>query len=177
VCDLFPPSHISHSLSFRLHPRPILICALPRTSNVYDFISIYLISVGIKKRGFGCGKINGFGGKIEQGETNEEAAKRELLEESSVTGEGLKRVGFLKFFMTHIIMNVHVYTCYEFSGECEESDEMKPMWVNVADIDYDKMWSDDRFWLPLVLKGKCVLARYEYESDDETIADGETTEQ
>jgi len=34
------------------------------------------ILLGYKKRGFGAGKWNGFGGKVEIGETVEDAAKR-----------------------------------------------------------------------------------------------------
>jgi len=34
------------------------------------------ILLGYKKRGFGAGKWNGFGGKVEAGETIEDAAKR-----------------------------------------------------------------------------------------------------
>jgi hypothetical protein len=34
------------------------------------------ILLGMKKRGFGAGKWNGFGGKLEENESNEDAAKR-----------------------------------------------------------------------------------------------------
>ena len=34
------------------------------------------ILLGMKKRGFGVGRWNGFGGKVDGGETVEEAAKR-----------------------------------------------------------------------------------------------------
>ena len=34
------------------------------------------ILLGFKKTGFGSGRWNGFGGKVESGETIEEAAKR-----------------------------------------------------------------------------------------------------
>lgn len=34
------------------------------------------VLLGMKKRGFGVGKWNGFGGKVQLGETIEEAAKR-----------------------------------------------------------------------------------------------------
>ncbi len=34
------------------------------------------ILLGLKKRGFGQGRWNGFGGKVEKGETIDEAAKR-----------------------------------------------------------------------------------------------------
>ena len=39
------------------------------------------VLLGMKKRGFGEGKWNGFGGKVEAGETIVEAAAREVKEE------------------------------------------------------------------------------------------------
>jgi len=36
------------------------------------------IILGMKKRGFGVGRWNGFGGKVEEGETIGDAAHREL---------------------------------------------------------------------------------------------------
>ena len=39
------------------------------------------VLLGMKKRGFGAGKWNGFGGKLEAGETVVEAAAREVREE------------------------------------------------------------------------------------------------
>ena len=33
---------------------------------------------------------------------------------------------------------------------------MRPKWYNVVDLPYDKMWADDRHWLPLVLDGKLI---------------------
>ena len=79
--------------------------------------------------------------------------------------------------MSTKIMNVHVYTCYDFNGEPAESDEMRPKWESTENIDYSSMWPDDSFWLPSIIRGKRIMARYEYESDYETIADGECTEQ
>ncbi|CAN0571511.1 unnamed protein product, partial [Ectocarpus sp. 12 AP-2014] len=51
----------------------------------------------MKKRGFGEGKWNGFGGKVESGESVEEAAKRELMEEAGVTARELSLRGRLIF--------------------------------------------------------------------------------
>ena len=42
------------------------------------------ILLGMKKRGFGKGKYNGFGGKKEDNETIHDAAIRELREESGI---------------------------------------------------------------------------------------------
>ena len=55
------------------------------------------ILLGMKKRGFGEGRWNGFGGKVEQGESVEEAARRELKEESGVVAEKLEKVGIIEF--------------------------------------------------------------------------------
>jgi len=69
------------------------------------------------------------------------------------------------------LMNVHVYMCYQFEGEGVESDEMRPKWFKSSELDYDTMWPDDRFWVPIVLQGKRFLGRFEYDDDDETIID------
>ena len=43
------------------------------------------VLLGMKKRGFGAGKWNGFGGKLEPGESVVEAAAREVREECGFT--------------------------------------------------------------------------------------------
>jgi 8-oxo-dGTP diphosphatase / 2-hydroxy-dATP diphosphatase len=136
------------------------------------------ILLGMKKRGFGVGKWNGFGGKLEKGETIEQAAVRELQEESGLDAKSLTRVGFLNFVMHDKIMKVHVYTCVEFEGEFVESDEMRPKWMSTNDIDYSKMWPDDKFWVPnYCLKGKRFIGRFDYDDDDETIIEHNLCEQ
>ena len=48
------------------------------------------ILLGRKKRGFGLNKLNGFGGKIQPGETVPEAAVREIERRRGTLGEDLE---------------------------------------------------------------------------------------
>lgn len=134
------------------------------------------VMLGLKKRGFGAGKINGYGGKLEKGETMDECAIRELKEESELVARSVTRVGFLKFNMHNKVMNVHAYTSTDWSGEAVETDEMKPNWVSCDALPLNQMWPDDKHWLPLVMAGKKVLARFDYDSDEETILEHEVRE-
>jgi 8-oxo-dGTP diphosphatase/2-hydroxy-dATP diphosphatase len=131
-----------------------------------------MVLLGMKKRGFGAGKWNGFGGKIEEGESIEEGAKRELLEECSLHATSLTRRGYIVFDMeeSNKMLKVHVFETFDFTGEEVESGEMKPQWFEEVAIPYDNMWPDDTLWLPQVLAGNTILGRFEY-SDDDTIED------
>ncbi|XP_073504235.1 oxidized purine nucleoside triphosphate hydrolase isoform X2 [Phyllobates terribilis] len=82
------------------------------------------ILLGMKKRGFGAGRWNGFGGKVQQGETIEEAAKRELWEESGLTTDTLQKIGNIKFEFVGSteLLDVHIFRTDEFRGEPTESE-------------------------------------------------------
>ena len=82
----------------------------------------------LKKRGMGEGYFNAPGGHIELEETSVEAAVRMI-------GYG--------------------FTTDQWEGELiDECDETKPFWVKKSDIDYSRMWEDDRLWLPMLMEGK-----------------------
>ena len=53
--------------------------------------------LGVKKRGFGMGKINCAGGKVESGETVREAAIRETFEEVGIRVNSCEKVGQVVF--------------------------------------------------------------------------------
>ncbi len=127
------------------------------------------ILLGMKKRGFGMGRWNGFGGKVEPGETIVDAAKREMLEECGVSIEKMEQVGVHEFEFDSKqgdILEVHVFRVDEFSGEPEETEEMKPEWFAFADIPYDRMWPDDIHWLPLFLEGKKFRTKFLFGEGD-----------
>ncbi|GMH46085.1 hypothetical protein BSKO_14049 [Bryopsis sp. KO-2023] len=114
------------------------------------------ILLGRKKRGFGEGYYNGFGGKVEQGETIQDAAHRELKEECGVNCDVLARIGILWFSFDDNPQpwEVHVFRSSTFRGSPIETDEMAPEWFALAEIPFGKMWADDVFWYPLMLRGQ-----------------------
>ncbi len=126
------------------------------------------VLLGMKKRGFGAGRWNGFGGKINQGETIEEAAKREVKEEAGVSVNGLTEVGLLEFeFKTNDeAFEVHVFRSESFSGEPVEGEEMKPEWFEIDKIPFENMWPDDKYWLPLLLAGKKFKGKFVFGQSD-----------
>jgi 8-oxo-dGTP diphosphatase len=132
------------------------------------------ILLGMKKTGFGCGKYNGFGGKLENGETPVAAAVRELAEECGIIAKEteLKAAGALTFLFPanpELDHDVQLYIIEEWQGQPQETAEMKPVWFAVADIPYDEMWADDSYWLPAVLKGKKVSGEVYFADDNETV--------
>lgn len=126
------------------------------------------ILLGLKKRGFGMGRWNGFGGKVSSSETIENAAKRELQEEAGIKVERLDKVGVLEFEFKGDpeILEVHIFKSDNFSGEPIESEEMKPQWFDINEIPFEKMWPDDEYWLPLFLKGKKFKGRFLFGKSD-----------
>ena len=130
--------------------------------------------LGMKNRGFGSGKYNGFGGKVESGETIEHAAARELKEECgvAVAVEELTRAARLGFFFPaqpDWNQVVHVFLARRWMGDPVASPEMTPAWFGVQTLPYEKMWVDDPYWLPLVLQGEYIEATFTVTDDHETI--------
>jgi len=128
------------------------------------------ILLAMKKRGFGEGRWNGVGGKVEAGESIEEAMIRETSEEIGVIPTIYEKVGdirFDEFFKGEpTLMHVHIFTASEWTGEPIESEEMAPKWFSTEDIPYKDMWSDDPYWLPLVLDGKKISADFKLNESD-----------
>jgi len=114
------------------------------------------ILLGMKKRGFGAGRWNGFGGKVHEGETIEEALIREFEEECEVKILGNVKIGIINFeFPTkQETLEVHIFKILEYEGMPKETEEMKPQWFKISQIPYKSMWSDDPYWMPLFLKEK-----------------------
>ena len=130
------------------------------------------ILLAVKKRGFGAGYWNGIGGKIETGETIEQALVRECQEEINVTPTKFHKVAVhdFKFPDGHSDMLVHTFVCTQWQGEPEETDEMAPRWFKTSEIPYDQMWQDDRYWVPLVLAGKKLETNFTFDHEQNMLA-------
>ena len=125
---------------------------------------------------------------MESGETMRECAARELFEEAGirVAADAITPRGKLKFTMLadgmvdkatgHVSSILHVYL---FSALCSqtdvtptESDEMLPKWWLMDEVPLEKMWPDDRYWLPKILGGEDVEGEFVL-SDKNTILEHE----
>lgn len=139
-------------------------------NNQRELSNVYLVRgdevcLGMKKKhhnkSFGVGKWNGFGGKIELGETPEEAAIRECQEECGVTPLNMAKVAIIHFIDKESgiddIMNT--YLCEEFAGEPHDTAEMSPKWFKKDSLPYDQMWSDDKYWMGKMLSGEIFKAK------------------
>ena len=128
------------------------------------------ICLAMKKRGFGKGRWNGVGGKVQESETIEEAAKRETFEEIGVTIQTMEKCAELTFLFPHHPewdQIVHVFLCRTWDGTPGESEEMNPRWFRTKEIPFDSMWSDDSYWLPLILQGKYLEGTFSFDEKDQ----------
>ena len=112
--------------------------------------------LGFKKRGFGKGRWNGFGGKVQPGESLKAATRREVKEEAGLLVGPLEKYGLITFRFKNEpdIFEGHIFRATTFRGEPAESEEMKPRWFSLEKIPYSKMWPGDKLWLPLLLSGR-----------------------
>jgi mutator protein MutT len=125
-----------------------------------------------KKRGLGAGKINAPGGKLEPGETPEQAAIRETQEEVGVTPSGLELRGMLRFqFVDGYSLLCWVFVARGFEGNPVSTPEADPIWVATDAVPYGEMWADDARWLPLVLEGGTFTGSFVF--DGERMVEGE----
>jgi 8-oxo-dGTP pyrophosphatase MutT (NUDIX family) len=127
------------------------------------------ICLAMKKRGFGAGRYNGVGGKVEAGESIKDAVRRETKEEIGVDVREITKRAELTFIFSHKEewnQLVHVYLCDSWEGKVAESEEMSPSWFSIQTIPYNDMWPDDIFWLPQILEGKELSARFVFAEGD-----------
>ncbi|GLB39079.1 putative NUDIX domain containing protein [Lyophyllum shimeji] len=141
------------------------------------------VLLGYKKRGFGKHKYNGFGGKVEDGETSQEAALRELEEEAGITAP-LEYAGTLLFLSegSDVAFHIDIYRAEEYSGTIAETDEMRPEWFALPSINpqgpeasspsipFAQMWDTDVHWMPLLFSKTAFVGRADFKREGDVFA-------
>lgn len=150
-------------------------CFLIKTDNSDNPVEVCL---AMKKRGFGKGMWNGAGGKPEPGESMEDAASRELKEEFGVLKAQLDKHGEIEFLLLKENQKIIMYAFLVKNWKYEpiETEEMKPSWFKVNEVPYDSMWKGDSEWLPIILSGKRIKAKYTYTKEGGNVKARQITE-
>jgi len=150
------------------HPRVVVVYLLRDGAEGPEVL------LGEKRRGLGTGRVVGPGGKREPGESAVETAVREVAEEVGLRLDpvDLEARGTLDYrfpFRPSWSQVSDVFVGRRWSGTPTASDELEARWVPVDAVPYDAMWDDARWWLPNVLRGGTVDARFTFAEDNATV--------
>ncbi|ROS74730.1 8-oxo-dGTP diphosphatase [Curtobacterium sp. PhB130] len=151
------------------HPRVVVVYLLRDGAEGPEVL------LGEKRRGLGTGRLVGPGGKREPGEAAVETAVREVAEEVGLRLDpaDLEARGTLDYrfpYRPSWSQVSDVFVCRHWSGTPTASDELEPRWIPVDAVPYAAMWDDAKYWLPAVLDGGTVDARFTFAEDDATVA-------
>jgi len=132
------------------------------------------VLLGDKRVGLGRGRVLGIIGPLAHDEDPREAAVREAREQVGVgvAASDLHEAGTVEYhFPTRTAWSRHatVLVCRRWSGEPVETAALTPRWYPLAGLPYTRMWGDAPRWLPAVLRGGRVDARYTFGPDLATV--------
>ena len=129
------------------------------------------VLLAMKKRGFGVGWWNGYGGKVHEDESIDEAMVRELQEESGVRASSYRERAKIEFIFlgTEKVVEMHVFEVTKYDGLPIETDEMSPKWFLKSDIPYEEMWPADRNWMPLFFEGRNFTGRVVFDGETKAL--------
>lgn len=112
----------------------------------------YLLLFRNKKvKDYNAGKWIGVGGHIENSETPDQAAIREIKEETGYDVHSLTCAGEVLFVNDNYQENMYVYEITDFDGQPIACDEGDLKWIPIKDIDKYPMWEGDKEFLPLLI--------------------------
>ena len=137
------------------------------------------VLLGKKLRKIGAGKLNGWGGGVENGETIKQCAVREFGVETGgaiICEEDLTKVG-IAHFKNHTTdgmdfeCTVHIYTVSQWQGKIVQTEEMgKPYWYPISKLAEQKdIMCADPYWMPKILSGEKGIIFAEYGPGQRTL--------
>lgn len=149
---------------------PVVLCFLFR-----DAPDGPQVLMGLKKTGFGLGRVVTLGGHIEAGETPEQAAVREVEEESGVQVRepDLERAGTIEWIFPAqpgLDMSTVLFRAHRWDGDPVETDEILPAWYPAGGMPYARMWPDSAHWMPRLLAGQYFDAVVTIADDNVNVA-------
>ena len=107
-----------------------------------------------KKNDYNHDKWIGVGGHLEKDETIDQAAIREIKEETGLDVHSLSCSGEVLFVYDDYQEKMYVYEITDFSGELIECNEGDLKWIPIKDIYNYPMWEGDKVFLPLLINNK-----------------------
>ena len=112
----------------------------------------YLLLHRIKKeKDVNKDKWIGIGGKFLEGESPEECARREILEETGLNAKNLEYRGMVDFSCSGWPdERMHLFWTNSFGGDLKDCDEGALEWVPKAKMDALPQWEGDRIFLRLL---------------------------
>ena len=113
------------------------------------------------------GKWIGVGGKLERGETPQECAAREILEETGLVAKpDLKGIITIPEFTPDLDWYTYVFKVTEFEGELIECNEGTLEWVPYDQVLSKPTWEGDHTFVEWLLEDKPFFsAMFRYDGD------------
>ena len=110
------------------------------------------------------GKWNGLGGKLEPGETPEECAQREILEESGLAVKNLIWKGLITFpgFANEEDWYTFIFVSDDFEGQLIDSPEGDLEWIDDVELNNLNLWDGDRIFLEWLDRPGLFSAKFVY---------------
>lgn len=134
------------------------------------------VLLGLKRTGFGTGRVVALGGKIDGAESAREAAVREVAEESGIVlvPAEVRAAGSITWqFPARPAWNMaaSLFTADAGQAAIVACEEIEPRWYGVDAIPWQDMWQDAPHWIPQLLAGQPVRATIVMSDDNEGVAD------
>lgn len=123
-------------------------------------------------RGISKGRWNAPGGKLTGNETPLHSAKREVLEETGLKVNFAFYHGTLEYYMwgKHTLhTRAYLFSTQRFQGRYRSTVEGQLKWFNQDELPFHLMWSDDKYWIPLMLIGSKFDAKFYFDNNNSKV--------